>query len=77
MCKVDFQSINEMDNHMDDKHEGRWKKYDSDVIREGDKESDSSDEYSESDDSNRRKEESKWGSISDKRIAGKKGKCQV
>ena len=48
MCRIDFKSIDEMDNHMDDKHGGRWKKYDPDVLREGDEETDSTEEESDS-----------------------------
>ena len=37
-CKIEFQSINDMDNHMDLKHKGLWKFNDPDVLREGDSE---------------------------------------
>ena len=51
MCRLDFISLLEMDNHMDERHEGRWKKYDPDVLREGDEESESDDDFTDSDDS--------------------------
>ena len=38
-----------MDSHMDKKHEGRWKKYDPDVLSEGDEESSSESDNDESD----------------------------
>ena len=51
MCKIEFKSLSEMDSHMDDEHEGRWKKYDPDVLKEGDEESESSVDFTDSDDS--------------------------
>ena len=42
LCKVDFKFVEEMDQHMDDMHEGRWKIGDEDAIWEGD-------DYEESD----------------------------
>jgi uncharacterized C2H2 Zn-finger protein len=47
MCKLDFQSIEDMDSHMDEMHGGRWKLGDEDVIREGDDYEETSSEYSD------------------------------
>ena len=35
MCEIDFSCIENMDDHMDAKHGGRWKIGDKDVIYEG------------------------------------------
>ena len=37
-CKIEFQSILDMDKHMDFKHKGMWKLNDPDILREGDSE---------------------------------------
>ena len=37
-CKIEFQSIRDMDKHMDFKHKGMWKLNDPDILREGDSE---------------------------------------
>ena len=50
MCEMDFNSVEYMDSHMDDKHEGRWKINDPDIIYEGESYSDSSTDTSVTDD---------------------------
>ena len=35
MCVLEFQSVEDMDNHMDENHEGRWKINDPDVVYKG------------------------------------------
>ena len=45
--RINFETLENMDNHMDNVHEGRWKKYDPDVLREGDVESESETDYSD------------------------------
>jgi hypothetical protein len=37
-CNMEFQGINDMDDHMDPKHKGMWKLNDPDILREGDSE---------------------------------------
>jgi hypothetical protein len=36
LCVLDFETLDEMDEHMDEKHQGRWKLSDPDVIFEVD-----------------------------------------
>jgi uncharacterized C2H2 Zn-finger protein len=48
LCVLEFVSLEKMDDHMDEKHSGRWKLGDSDVVFEGDEYEDSS-EFSSSD----------------------------
>ena len=50
MCEMDFNSVEYMDSHMDDKHEGRWKINDPDIIYEGESYSESSTDTSVTDD---------------------------
>jgi hypothetical protein len=47
LCDVDFHSVEEMNQHMDEEHEGRWKFDDPDVVMLGDDYEES--EYSETD----------------------------
>ena len=42
LCKEEFDGCEEMNHHMDNKHEGRWKHGDPDVISEGDEYDESS-----------------------------------
>ena len=36
LCVIDFETVSEMDDHMDANHGGRWKLGDPDVVFEGD-----------------------------------------
>ena len=54
LCVLDFVTLDQMDDHMDEKHSGRWKLSDPDVIFEGDEyqeslESTSSDDCTDTD----------------------------
>jgi hypothetical protein len=44
LCEMDFASIEYMDNHMDERHQGRWKLNDPDVVWEGESYDESSSE---------------------------------
>ena len=46
MCVIDFENIDEMNAHMDDIHEGRWKYGDPDVVFEGEDYEESESDYS-------------------------------
>ena len=48
LCDIIFDSIEDINNHMDDRHQGRWKLGDEDFIMLGDDYA-SSDEYSKTD----------------------------
>ena len=43
LCVIDFGTIEQMDEHMDENHSGRWKLDDPDVVFEGDEYVESSD----------------------------------
>ena len=59
ICVIDFESIEEMDEHMDIEHGGRWKLGDPDVVFEGDSYEESSEsEYSSVDEVSDMKESS-------------------
>ena len=47
LCAISFESVDQMDKHMDDNHGGRWKIYDDDVILEGEDYVESSSDSSE------------------------------
>ena len=46
MCVIDFENIDEMNAHMDNIHEGRWKYGDPDVVFEGEDYEESESDYS-------------------------------
>ena len=50
MCRMDLTSVENMDSHMDDKHEGRWKINDPDIVYDGESCSESSTDSSVTDD---------------------------
>ena len=60
-CVINFDSIDQMDSHMDDHHGGRWKMYDDDVILEGEDYMESSSDCTETDTSETENSESQSG----------------
>ena len=49
MCVLEFQSVEDMDNHMDENHEGRWKINDPDVVYEGESYDENASDHSDTD----------------------------
>ena len=61
LCVISFESVEEMDTHMDDNHGGRWKLYDDDVILEGEDYEESSTDCTNTDHSETENSESQSG----------------
>ena len=61
LCNISFECVEDMDKHMDETHEGRWKLYDDDVILEGEDYEESSTDCTNTDLSETENSESESG----------------